>query len=480
MACTLMANRKTKKVRAALLVAEDYATWREVAAELDRLEGLDEWRHDERSDLYHHELLKEHLNQMRGLRQAQKAEPLITLIEECLYRHLGEISNPALYQYAHSGTKMLIEDFLAEAQNCIVFLADDDSAGFDTPGKLHILQQAYHNFGRSALLLSGGLAFGIYHTGVVKALWEQQLLPNVISGSSMGSIVAAGVCSRNDTELDEFFAHPEQIHRRALRLAAPARMWRERLIMAPEQLMEHIDANVGSYTFAEAYQRSGRILNITVSPTRIHQKPRILNHMTAPGVLTNYAAQASCAIPGAFPPVQLKARDRAGHLVSYMETERWIDGSVHGDLPTERLGRLHNVNHTIVSQANPHVLPFLTAQKRPGLLAFAKKAASSSAHAQVAEILEITRGSWLRTPLRPTLDKAYAVARQSYVGDINIQFPFRPRLYSRVAANPDLDGLKLFIRLGEQATWPQIAMIRDQTRISRTFERCIARLTESG
>jgi len=38
---------------------------------------------------------------------------------------------------------------------------------------------------------------------------------------------------------------------------------------------------------------------------------------------------------------------------------KWVDGSVHQDLPMNRLAELFNVNHFIVSQTNPHVLPFL-------------------------------------------------------------------------------------------------------------------------
>jgi len=45
-------------------------------------------------------------------------------------------------------------------------------------------------------------------------------------------------------------------------------------------------------------------------------------------------------------------------------------------------------------------------------------------------------------------------------------------------SNPDLERLKLYIHLGEQATWPQIAIIRDQTRLSRAFEEVIAELTQ--
>ena len=66
-------------------------------------------------------------------------------------------------------------------------------------------------------MLSGGATMGIYHLGVVKALFVNGLLPTVLSGSSMGAIVAAGVCTRSDDELWEFFAQPGQIHRAAMK-----------------------------------------------------------------------------------------------------------------------------------------------------------------------------------------------------------------------------------------------------------------------
>ena len=39
--------------------------------------------------------------------------------------------------------------------------------------------------------------------------------------------------------------------------------------------------------------------------------------------------------------------------------QRWIDGSVDNDLPMAKLSELFNVNHFIVSQVNPHIVPFL-------------------------------------------------------------------------------------------------------------------------
>ena len=98
-------------------------------------------------------------------------------------------------------------------------------------------------------------------------------------------------------------------------------------------------------------------------------------------------------------------------------------------------------------------------------------------HAQVATVLELTRDSWNSSLLRPYLQQAHAMATQAYLGDINIQFPFSPLLYRKVLSNPSPEDLEMYIRLGEQATWPRMALIHDQTLISRTFTDCIRQLT---
>lgn len=59
--------------------------------------------------------------------------------------------------------------------------------------------------GRTALLLSGGASLGKYHFGVIKALYEQDLLPRVIAGSSAGSLTAAIFCSYAYSELPTLF-----------------------------------------------------------------------------------------------------------------------------------------------------------------------------------------------------------------------------------------------------------------------------------
>jgi TAG lipase / steryl ester hydrolase / phospholipase A2 / LPA acyltransferase len=76
--------------------------------------------------------------------------------------------------------------------------------------KLAFFNETRHAFGRSALLLSGGATLGLYHTGICKALHEQNLLPRVLSGASVGSVICAIMGTRTDEELKHIF-DPGQI-----------------------------------------------------------------------------------------------------------------------------------------------------------------------------------------------------------------------------------------------------------------------------
>jgi predicted acylesterase/phospholipase RssA len=48
---------------------------------------------------------------------------------------------------------------------------------------------------------SGTYDIGLMHIGVVKTLYENKVLPRIISGSSCGSIIAAILCTRTDEEI---------------------------------------------------------------------------------------------------------------------------------------------------------------------------------------------------------------------------------------------------------------------------------------
>ncbi|MBK6293632.1 MAG: DUF3336 domain-containing protein [Rhodoferax sp.] len=340
--------------------ASDYATWRALAAELDELEHLDEWKSNPSSKFYQHKLIAQRLINLKNWRKANDWPQLIFSLREGLHRNLGNLANPELYKHAHLGTKALIDDYITEVTSLLNHLCDHDIAELPYPQKLLFFRHTGQSFGRSALMLSGGANIGMFHIGVIKALHEQQLLPRVVSGSSAGAVVAALVGTRKDGELDALF-RGEDIDLDLWRRLGARDMLRQKSLMDIRQLETYLRKNVGELTFEEAFKRTRRIINITVSPVAKNQHARLLNYLTTPHLLVWSAVLASCSVPGLFPPVKLTAKDRLGHERPYMASIRWV-GALQSDLPAKRLGELYNVNHHIVSQTNPHVLPFMTDQ----------------------------------------------------------------------------------------------------------------------
>ena len=474
-------NRRTaiKRTRSELNNATTYAQWHEAAQELDRLTGAEAWRDDDTSTVYEAELLGQQRAELAQLRRDGDAPRLSRLLTHSLYRNLSDISSPELYEMALAGTKRLVGAYLDECETALGWLADSDAFAHDA--KLHRFERAAKVFGQSALMLSGGATLGFYHFGVVKGLFELDLLPTVISGSSTGAMIAAGVCARNDEELRAMYADPSSVRLDGL-LRVSARQWlRSGSMMNSEQLAEVLQHNIGDATFEQAHAHSGRVLCISVSPARVRQKPRLLTPLTAPDVLITSAALASSALPGVFAPVVLEMRDHDGSVVPYVQTERWIDGSLHGDLPKQRLSRLHNINHFIVSQTNPHVLP--VAQLRGGVTG-ARPAiaglASAAARNQGAGFVDLVRRVSGSGALGLVSEHAHTLISQDYRGDIDIHPRFTPRIYRKMLSNPTRADLDFFIREGERAVWPRIAMIRDHTRMSRAFERCLRGIRAGG
>lgn len=456
--------------------ADDYAEWRrsaEVAA--DRM-GVENWRADPFSPVYDAALLSKHTEDLTRMREAGKAQELIPLLQEALYRHLGELADPRLYAVTPLGTKHVVEAFYGEVLACIAYLADPDETGLDLAFTLAGFRRAAHLFGRSALMLSGGATLGFSHLGVVKALLEHGLLPDVLSGASMGALVACGTGVRTDAELMALFANPRVIRTDAIRRLPSARAARERAVYDPARLEEVVAHNCGDYTFQEAYDHSGRTVSISVSPTRERQKPRVLSHYTTPNVLMTSAAVASAATPGAFPGATLRQRLPSGESVPYMGTETWIDGSLKGDLPMRRLSRLHNVNHFIVSQVNPHIAPLRRVTGKRGVVPLVSGAIVSSVRAQLVHQLGLARSLTQSTPLYGPVDVAHALAEQPYGGDIDIHPRLRRSALLRAMSNISHRELEKHILEGERATWPLLARIRDQTCVSRALHAAILRL----
>lgn len=450
--------------------AETYSEWADVARDLDRLEGLEGWKQDEASDDYDHLLIRERLNEMRQLRSDGDVRHLVHALHEGLHGNLGNITSPSLYRFVRVGTKRLIEEFISEVVRCLDYVCAGDFPGFSEDDKIIFFKRTGTSFGRSALLLSGGATLGMFHLGVIKALFEQGVLPRVLSGSSAGSIIGGMVASRTDEQMPHMFS-AESLSLAAFQRVSLRNALRGDGLMDSGQLERCLALNVGEETFTEAFERTRRIFGVTVSAAEVHQQGRLLNYLTAPNVVMARSILASCAVPGVFPPVQLVARDFEGRIVPYLPSKRWIDGTVYSDLPMLRLSRLHNVNHYIVSQTNPHVVPFMVddRQTRRGLLPLARQIVLDASRGTV----RLARSHLRDSPVRRVADQLNAVIAQRYSGDINILPRHTPRQLMKLFSNLDTRELAQFIRDGERATWPKIERIRNQTAISRAFENCL-------
>ena len=469
-------DRNTREYEREMHNATDYKTWREAAEELDRRDGLDEWKQDDTSADYDWRLIRSRLRQIRQYRQENDLPKLIYHLRQGLHWNLGNIGNPELYQHARVGTKHLVSEYVTEVATALEFLCELESPQFPHHEKLRFFHETALSYGRSALMLSGGATLGLFHVGVVKALFREGLLPQVLSGSSAGSVVAATIGSRTEAEA-EALMDPTNAYYHFWRVLSLKHMLSRRSIMDQTQLRRAIAKNVKDLSFEQAFKLSGRIVNITVSPAGVNQPPRLLNYLTFPYLYMREAVLASCAVPVLFPPVMLMTRDVSGERVPYMPLLRWNDGSLKSDLPTLRLRRLHNVNHFIVSQTNPHVLPFMS-HREPGargLLHSARNYAYSSVRGQAKSVLDLARAN-MSGILRGTLDTASSILDQDYRGNINILPEVSLWRYINVTRNPSLESVQRFMMEGERSTWPRMEMIRNQTLISQTLDRCVDRL----
>lgn len=454
--------------------ATSYDEWRDAALAHDERSGAAAWRARDRSDRYDYKVIRYRLEELRRVRNSRDPHQLVFYFNEGIHGNMGGIGAPAMYRRTKFGTKDLITQYIDELATGLRQIANIDHRTLPRAKKVELFNRTAQCFGRSALMLSGGGSLGPFHLGVIQALIEQDLLPNVISGASAGSIVAALIATRGGESLES-----------DLDSAAIAQTMDELTASSDkgsrisiDNLRQFIEAQIPDMTFAEAFEASGVRLNISISPRELHQRSRLMNAITSPNVFIRETVLASCAIPGVFPPVTLAARNSAGKRQSYIPSRQWVDGSVMDDLPSRRLTRLYGVNHFITSQTNPVVLwALVDSQAQDGLFArlweIGQNASKDLLRATYPLAMQVTQGVY---PLSLMTRIAYGVATQDYTADINIlprQRFFRPSKLLGVLSQTEIDEL---VQEGKTATWPKIEMIRNCTKISRTIDTLLAEL----
>jgi NTE family protein len=178
------------------------------------------------------------------------------------------------------------------------------------------------------LVLGVGAAYGFCHIGVLKVIEEEKFSVDVVSGSSIGSLIAAfWVAGYSSSQILEIVSNE---FKEAKHIWGLVDFTIPRLgFMKGNKLQRFLKKYLGDKTFYDTRLP----LKIVASDVK-RKEPRVLDR----GLLAD-AVMASCTMPGVFAPFRLKE-------------EMLFDGGVSSPLPTEPLFKM-GINKIIAVNVTP-------------------------------------------------------------------------------------------------------------------------------
>lgn len=379
----------------------------------------------------------------------------------------------------------MIEDYISEVGICLEHIASlPPLTSLTSQSKLDFLHDTRQSFGRSTLVLQGGAIFGLYHLGVVKALHLRGLLPRIITGTAVGALIAALVGIHTEDELLRFLAGGG-IDLSAFDTKKKKGSWKRKInrflqygyFLDIKVLEQCVRANVGDLTFEEAYTRTKRILNITVSTAGKNEVPTLLNYITAPNVLIWSAACASNATSTMYDRVELMCKDENGAIVPWAAQEivwqPWTRVSyTDREAPTTRIAELFNVNHFIVSQARPYLAPFLTSDlhrhRRRGVTLKLLRLLGLELRHRLSQLDLLG--------LLPFSVRRFLVDETIPGASITVVPHLKVMDFEQLLENPTSETLDYWILKGERSIWPAVELIRVRCEIELALDRLYQRI----
>ncbi len=471
-------NNNLRQLEKRMDSVHSYDDWLELAREHDSLSGRGNWRTVDKTSLYDYKAIQSRHDKLKSLLDAGAHQELLYALNEGVHGNMGGMGKAILYSRAKAGTKVLIDSYVATIARALEFIHQSPEAIISFPEKADFFRRASHCYGRSALLLSGGAGLIYFHHGVAQELIDHDLLPNVISGASAGAIVSALLGTKTDAELKAgYFTHKQYEEPKKTRLMdvfmgrvsdAEAKVAREKT------LDEIVPMNL---TFQEAFELTGRYINISISPAEKHQTSRLMNAITSPNVYIRSAISASSSVPGLMPTERLFAKGFDGKPRPYLANRRWVDGSVSGDLPAKRLLRLYGVNHFIVSMINPMVVPFLrdiTTRRTRGWRSTMMDAYINLLNEGlgVTERLLDRRGK-MGSRMAAQIALTVRLLEQNYLGDINILLRKQDFKWRQTVFEFKEGEIENLVDIGMRSTWPKLEQIKNAALISKTLDRIL-------
>ncbi|ELR07447.1 hypothetical protein VC83_02708 [Pseudogymnoascus destructans] len=492
--------------------AQSYEEWEEAAFQLDVLLGNDLWRQNPISKYYDYRLIHERLQSIIVAREDNDVITLVNLLRSGLVRNLGNITAPRLFNRAFAGTKLLIEDYITQVAFATSFVAalpatagtdgNVTATGLSNQAKLDVLHDTRQAFGRSTLVLQGGEIFGMCHLGVVKALYLRGLLPRIITGTATGALIAALVGVHTEDELLEFLTgdgidlsafgggNDGDLKKRppkdggwwATLKQRTKRFYREGYFLDISVLEDCVRANVGDLTFEEAYNRTKRVLNITVATVGHGSVPSLLNYLTAPNVLIWSAALASnVSNPTLYGrSVNLLSKSLDGTIVPWFPSESatfrpWTHATYSDrDSPLTRVAELFNVNHFIISQARPYLVPFLQSDMHGPSGSYARRGRTSfTSHLLRLITMEIHhRLSQLDSlGVLPASTRRFLIDETVTGASVTLVPELSTGDFLRLLETPTCGSLDHWILCGEKSVWPAVSALKVRCAVESELDR---------
>ncbi|PHH73984.1 hypothetical protein CDD82_5170 [Ophiocordyceps australis] len=472
----------------------NYQDWVSAARKLDRFLGREQWREEDDFAYYDSKTVKRVWEQLRQSRLDAEAQEGVqangdaighvrVLVEACVKNNFVGVENSSLYSQTYYGTKNLVQNFSDEVMKSLEFLLKTKQLNMEE--KRLLFKHVNTNFGRTALCLSGGASFAYYHFGVVRALLDQDVLPHVITGTSGGALIAALVATRTNEELKQLIV--PALATRINACSESIRVWFPRWWRTGARF-DSVDWAArcswwtrGSMTFREAFERTGRILNVTCVPADAHSPTILCNYLTSPDCVIWSAVLASAAVPGILNPVVLMSKTSNGTLAPYSFGHKWKDGSLRTDIPIKALNTQFNVNFTIVSQVNPHInLFFFSSRGSVGHPVTHRKGRGwrgGYLMSAVEHYIKLDMNKWLRFVRhaellpRPLGQDWSQLWLQQFSGTVTIWPKCQPSDFLHILSDPDPRRLARMIDEGRQSTFPKIKFVANRLGVERLVEQ---------
>lgn len=493
---------RREKLRRALHATTNYEEWTRAARSLDDYLGNEKWKEKDEYAYYDYPTVRNAVSQLRQLREAAQSEAesngsrsiedLCALLEACVKNNFVGVENPRLYSEAYSGTKHLVQEYVNEVHDSLESVLN--SRQLTKEDKYRHFRHLDTNFGRTALCLSGGATFAYYHFGVVRALLDNGVLPEIITGTSGGALVAGLVATRTDEELRQLLV-PALAHRiRACHEEFPGwvkRWWRTGARFDTLDWARQCSwFTRGSMTFREAFERTGRILNVSCVPSDPYSPTILANYLTSPDCVIWSAVIASAAVPGILNPVVLMKKNRDGSLSPYSFGHKWKDGSLRTDIPIKALNLHFNVNFTIVSQVNPHVNLFFFSSRgsvgRPVTHRKGRGWRGGFLGSAVEQYIKLDLNKWLRVLRhlellpRPMGQDWSQIWLQHFSGTITIWPKSVTSDFWNILSDPSPQRLARMLHTGQHSAFPKLQFVQNRMKIENMVMQGLLRHSPTG